>query len=136
MTLLPATPSKPLSLSPNSMEHVDGRKVKIEEQLREIAAHLIERESNKTALITVTRAEIFERGRKATIYITVLPVVGEESALNFIKRKRPEIKDAIKKRMRISTIPFIDVAIDTGEKARQNIDKILYDDEQAFGKAE
>lgn len=118
------------------MEHNDGRKVKIEEQLREIAAHLIERESNKTSLITVTRAELFERGRKATIYITVLPVDGEDSALNFIKRKRPEIKDAIKKRMRISTIPFIDVAIDTGEKARQNIDKILYDDEQAFGKSE
>ena len=114
------------------MEH-DGRKLKIEEQLREIAARLIERESNKTALITVTRAEVFERGRKATIYITVMPTSGEESALNFIKRKRPEIKDAIKHGMRISTIPFIDVAIDTGEKARQNIDKILYDDEQAFG---
>lgn len=114
------------------MEH-DGRKLKIEEQLREIAARLIERESNKTALITVTRAEVFERGRKATIFITVMPTDGEESALNFIKRKRPEIKDAIKRGMRISTIPFIDVAIDTGEKARQNIDKILYDDEQAFG---
>ena len=114
------------------MEH-DGRKLKIEEQLREIAARLIERESNKTALITVTRAEVLERGRKATIFITVMPTDGEESALNFIKRKRPEIKDAIKRGMRISTIPFIDVAIDTGEKARQNIDKILYDDEQAFG---
>lgn len=105
-----------------------SRKAKIEEQLKEISARFIERESNKTALITVTRVEVLDRGRNANIYISVLPETGEESALNFIKRKRPEIKDAIKKGMRINTIPFIDVMIDTGEKARQNIDKLLYED--------
>ena len=118
------------------MEKIDARKIKIEEQLKEISAKVIERDSNKTALITVTRAELYERGRRATIFITVLPVEGEQSALNFIKRKRPDIKEAAKKGMRISTIPFMDVEIDTGEKARQNIDKILFDDEQQFGKEE
>lgn len=113
-----------------------GRKEKVEEQLKEIAARVIERESNKTALITVTRVELLERGRAATIFISVLPVDGEHSAINFLKRKRADIKDAIKKGLRLGTIPFIDVEIDTGEKARQNIDKILYDDEQQFGTEE
>jgi ribosome-binding factor A len=102
-----------------------ARDNKIQEQVKEIAAHFIERETNKTALITVTRVELFERGRKAMIYITVLPENGEESALNFLKRKRADMKDAIKKGLRIRTIPFLDVAIDTGEKARRHIDELL-----------
>ncbi len=102
-----------------------GRKTKIEEQVREIAARIIERESNKTALITVTRVEIYDRARTGTIFFTTLPVSGEESALNFIKRLRPEIRAEVKKRMNIHTIPFLDVEIDNGEKARQNIDALL-----------
>lgn len=106
----------------------NSRKEKIEEQLKEITARFIEKESNKTALITVTRTEVLDRGRNAIIYISVLPESGELSALNFLKRKRPEMKDAIKKGMRIGTIPFLDVKIDEGEKARQHIDKLLYEE--------
>ncbi|HTH93133.1 MAG TPA: ribosome-binding factor A [Candidatus Paceibacterota bacterium] len=102
-----------------------GRDEKIKEQIKEIAAHFIERETNKTALITVTRVDLFEKGRKATVYITVLPESGEESALNFLKRKRSDMKDEIKKGLRIRTIPFLDVEIDKGEKARRHIDELL-----------
>jgi ribosome-binding factor A len=103
----------------------EGRKEKIEEQVREISARFIERESNKTALITVTRVEVYERGRSATVYFSVLPVASEEAALNFLKRKRAELREAVKKQMNVRTIPFIDVAIDSGEKARQTIDALL-----------
>lgn len=106
----------------------DSRKAKIEEQIREISAKFIERESNRTSIITVTGVNVFEKGRKATLYITVLPESGEESAVNFLKRKRPEIKEVIKKGLRINTIPFIDIEIDKGEKARQNIDNLLRSD--------
>lgn len=106
----------------------DSRKAKIEEQIREISAKFIERESNRTSIITVTGVSVFEKGRKATLYITVLPESGEESAVNFLKRKRPEIKEVIKKGLRINTIPFIDIEIDKGEKARQNIDNLLRSD--------
>ena len=102
-----------------------ARDEKIQEQIKEIVAHFIERETNKTALITITRVELFERGRKAMIYISVLPENGEESALNFLKRKRIDMKDAVKKNLRIRTIPFLDVSIDTGEKARRHIDELL-----------
>jgi ribosome-binding factor A len=103
----------------------EGRNGKIEEQVREISARFIERESNKTALITVTRVEVYERGRSATVYFSVLPVTSEEAALNFLKRKRAELREVIKKQMNVRTIPFIDVAIDSGEKARQTIDALL-----------
>jgi ribosome-binding factor A len=102
-----------------------SRNEKIEEQVKEIAARVIERESNKTALITVTRVELFEKGRKAMLYISVLPETGEDSAVNFLKRKRADIRDEVKRQMNIRTIPFLDVGIDIGEKARRHIDELL-----------
>lgn len=101
------------------------RRHKKEEQIREIVARLIERESNKSALITVTRVELDDRSRTGTIFVSVLPESGEESAVNFLKRKRPELREAIKKQLPIHPIPFLDVMIDIGEKARQKIDKLL-----------
>ena len=103
----------------------NSRNAKIEEQVREIAARFIERETNKTALITINRVELFERGRKAMLYISVLPEDGEDSAINFLKRKRAEIRDEVKKGLNIRTIPFLDVSIDVGEKARRHIDELL-----------
>lgn len=102
-----------------------SRNEKIEEQIKEISARVIERESNKTALITVNRVELFERGRKATLYISVMPETGEDSALNFLKRKRIDIREEVKKGLNIRTIPFLDVEIDIGEKARRHIDELL-----------
>lgn len=101
---------------------------KIEGQIAQLAASFIERESNKTALITVTRVEVADRGRSATIFISVLPENGEESAINFLKRKRNDLRTVIKKGINMINIPFIDVEIDKGEKARQNIDALLNSD--------
>jgi ribosome-binding factor A len=106
-----------------------SKKEKVESQIAQIAALFIERESNKTALITVTRVEVLDRGRSATIYISVLPENGEESAINFLKRKRHDLRTVIKKGINTINIPFIDVEIDKGEKARQTIDSLLYQDE-------
>lgn len=102
-----------------------GKQAKVEEQIAQLTAGFIERESNKTALITVTRVVILDRGRSATIYISVLPESGEESAINFLKRKRNDLRTVIKKGVNMQNIPFIDVEIDKGEKARQTIEALL-----------
>lgn len=101
------------------------RATKIEEALVKIAAYFIGRESNRGALITITRAEVFERGRKAIIFATVLPTSAEESAINFLKRKRAEIRTVVKQQLPIHPLPFLDFEIDKGEKARQTIDALL-----------
>ena len=103
----------------------EGRQTKIEEALTHIAATFIERESNKTALITVTRAELRERGRSAMLFISVLPESKEIDALNFLKRKRAELRDQLKRALPIHPLPFLDVEIDKGEKARHTIDALL-----------
>jgi ribosome-binding factor A len=63
--------------------------------------------------------------KKATVYITVLPSSKENAALSFVKRKRADLRDFLKKNMEVKVIPFIDIAIDEGEKNRQKIDELL-----------
>lgn len=95
------------------------------EVLRQEAANFLQRESNKTSLVTVTRAELSRDGKYATIFLTVLPENKEEEALNFVKRKRSEFKEFVKEHTRIGRIPFFDFEIDKGEKNRQRIDSLL-----------
>ena len=108
-----------------------SRSNKIEERIREIVAQFIEEESNKTSLITVTHVELESRGKHATIFVSVMPKDGtpmpdaEDSAINFLKRKRKELKHLVMKGLGIHPVPFLDVMIDKGEKARQTIDTLL-----------
>ncbi len=100
------------------------RDIKLKELIRESAAEFLQRESNYTSLITVTDVSVADRGRRATIFFTVLPEDKEEGALGLAKRKRTEFKDFFAQKARVRALPFFDFAIDKGEKNRQQIDEI------------
>ena len=102
-----------------------NRNEKVANQIKELAAQFLERESDKTSLITVTSCTASPDLKRATIFITVFPTAKEVGALNFIKRKLGELRELLKKNMLIKTIPFLDVKIDQGEKNRQKIDELL-----------
>ena len=101
------------------------RNEKVANLLKELGAQFLERENNNTSLITVTSCTVSLDLKRATIFITVLPDEKEKSALSFVKRKRGELREYIKKNMQIKIIPFIDIQIDLGEKNRQKIDELL-----------
>ena len=101
------------------------RNIKVANQIKELAAEFLGRENNRTSLITVTSCNTSPDLKKATIFITVLPDKKEHDALDFAKRKRPEMRDYLKKKLSMKTIPFLDVRIDDGEKNRQKIDELL-----------
>ena len=101
------------------------RNEKVANYIKELTAEFLARENNKTSLITVTSATTSPDLKRATIYITVLPNSKEKPALDFVKRKRKELREFFKKNMSIKTIPFVDIAIDLGEKNRQKIDELL-----------
>ena len=101
------------------------RNEKVANIIKELTAQFLARENNKTSLVTVTSATCSPDLKRATIFITVLPDEKEKEALEFAKRKRPELREALKKNMTIKTIPFLDIAIDLGEKNRQKIDELL-----------
>ena len=102
-----------------------NRNEKVTNFIKEPGAQLLGRENNRTSLITVTRAIVSPDLKRATLFITVLPDDKEHDALEFAKRKRGEFREFLKKNMQIKVIPFVDIAIDLGEKNRQKIDELL-----------
>jgi len=88
------------------------RQKRVEELIREIASNLIARESNRTSLITVTRINISPDLKKCDIYVSVFPENAQESALNFLKRKRKELRSEVKSKANLRNIPFFDFNID------------------------
>src|SRR3990167_10829006 len=101
------------------------RNEKVANHIKELAAEFLGRENNKTSLITVTSADCSPDLKRATVFITVFPDNKEKTALEFAKRKRGEFREFLKKIMTTKNIPFIDIAIDLGEKHRQKIDELL-----------
>lgn len=96
----------------------------MQERLRETAAEFLVRESNRLSLITVTAAQVDEKGQRATIFITVLPDSAETQALEFANRNKKEFGMYLLKKVRGMRIPHIEFVIDKGEKMRQRLDEL------------
>ncbi len=103
----------------------DFRNEKITQRVKEIASMWIERESENTSMITVTRVEMTPDNKKAKIMVSVLPREKENAAYGFIRRNLGELRKYMTKNLNINPIPFLDVEIDEGEKNRQKIDELL-----------
>ena len=92
--------------------------------LAELAAEYINRESNKNSLITVTRVEVLNKGKRAIIYFTVLPDSEQNTALEFLQRKRKDFRMFVGSKKPVAFPPSVDFQIDYGEKNRQRIDEL------------
>ena len=104
---------------------MNQRNEKIANSIKELAAQFLSRENDRTSLITITACTVSPDLKRATIFITVFPETKEKDALDFIKRKLKELREFLKKSLQIKIIPFLEVAIDQGEKNRQKIDELL-----------
>jgi len=110
----------------NENENVDfsgmkPRQIKISLELRKIAQDFFQKESSGASLITVTKTNISKDLKNCDIYITVFPESKEEHALSFAKRMRTDLRTTIKEKLRIRTIPHVEIKLDIGEKARMRI---------------
>ena len=101
------------------------RNEKMANLIKELSAQFLNRENNKTSLITITSCSTSPDMKRTTIFVTVLPDSKEHDALEFLKRKRGNLRDFLKKNINVKTIPFLDIQIDKGEKSRQRIDELL-----------
>jgi ribosome-binding factor A len=97
---------------------------KVVSLLMQFAAEYFTIESSKDSLITVTKAEIENRGKHATIYFTALPQEKEEAALEFAKRRKKDFRIFIMSKKSFGFAPNIDFQIDYGEHNRQRIDEL------------
>ena len=92
--------------------------------MTELAAEYINVESNKNSLITVTRAEVFNRGKRVTIFFTTLPDREEAASLEFLQRKRSDFRKFVMGKKVVAFPPSFNFAIDFGERNRQRIDEL------------
>ncbi len=89
------------------------------------AAEYFENESNGESLITITRVDILDKGRRAIVYFTTMPRESEKSALDFAKRRRIDFRRFVMSKKSFGFAPKIDFEIDEGEHNRQRIDELL-----------
>lgn len=82
-------------------------------------------EANKDSLMTMTKAEVFNRGKRAIIFFTTLPREKEKQALEFAKRRSRDFRQFVMSKKSFGFVPKIDFAIDLGELNRQRIDELL-----------
>ncbi len=94
------------------------------EALRTAAAEYLAREANRNTLITVTRTQMSEDGKRAVIYITVYPETGEQAALAFANRNRGELGQFLSKRTKGMRIPKFEFEIDLGDKNRRRLEEL------------
>ena len=99
----------------------DFHNERVREEVIHLASEYISRESNRDALITITHAIISDDAKYATLLFTVLPESKEGAVLDFLKRKRREMKEYTKKHSKIGRIPFFDFEIDIGQKEASKI---------------
>lgn len=101
------------------------RDEKVTNKIRELSAMFIEREAGPSSLITVTGVHLSPDGKKAKVLVSVLPKDKENAAFGFIKRNLGDMREYVKKNIKMHPIPYLDVEIDAGEKNRQKIDELL-----------
>lgn len=93
--------------------------------LGKFAAEYFLIEANKDSLMTVTRVEILDRGKRAIIYFTALPQEKESAALEFATRRMRDFRKFVMGKKSFGFVPRVEFAIDFGEHNRQRIDELL-----------
>lgn len=98
---------------------------RLKEQLRELAATFLNRESTRNALLTVTNIEISDDLKNVRVLLSVMPREKEHAAVDFANRHRKEFTEYIKKNSRLHYLPHIEFCPDLGEQNRQRISELL-----------
>ena len=93
------------------------------ESIQRAVAEAINELANPEPLITVTGIRLGKSLKSATLFITVLPAEKEADALAFLRRNVRELHDLLHKRVKIGKID-LSFAIDSGEKNRQQLDRL------------
>ncbi len=102
----------------------ERRKVRVAEQIAHHAAAFLARESNRSSLITVMRAEINPELKNVTVFVSVLPKEQGPTALAFLKRVRTDFHDYLKDKTVFRNVPTVDFELDLGEENRQRIEEL------------
>ncbi len=89
-----------------------------------LAAEYVNAESNRTSLITVTRATMNSDLSRVAVFVTILPEERERGAIDFLNRSTDDLRAFITKKTKFRRLPHFTFVLDTGEKNRRRLDEI------------
>ena len=93
--------------------------------MRDLVAKYLETESDRSAVITITRVELLHEGKLARCYISVFPPESEKVALGFAERRASDMRAFAARETKTRFVPEFEFVPDQGEKNRQRIDELL-----------
>ena len=108
------------------MSHTES----LEKEIRKYVADYISREASRQSLITITRCEISADGKRAVLFVSVLPDRAEPIAMDFLKRHQDLIRKYAQQHSKIRAVPWLRFSYDRGEKNRQLVDELLREDDK------
>jgi ribosome-binding factor A len=100
------------------------RRNRVEEEIRKVVAQYIEQESNRDALISVTRVVLSDKMNQGIVYISVLPENKEQAVVYFLTRNGSHVKKYLQKKIPYLRTVFLEYVIDHGEKNRLRMDEL------------
>jgi ribosome-binding factor A len=103
---------------------MDQRMQQVTEQIRRLAAKYFQVHTPDTPMVTITRADVSNDLKHATVYITVLPEEKEDEALASARAKLTGFGEYLGNNLETKNTPKVTLDIDAGEKKRQRIDEI------------
>lgn len=108
------------------MSHTES----LEKEIRKYVAEYISREASRKSLITITRCEMSADGKRAVLFVSVLPDQAEPIAMDFLKRHQDLIRKYAQHHSKIRAVPWLRFSYDRGEKNRQLVDELLREDDK------
>lgn len=98
---------------------------KFESLILRFASEYFSYESNKDSLITITKVQVLNKGKRAIIFFTALPAEKERKALEFMRRRKNDFRKFVMQKKSFGFTPSMSFEIDFGEHNRQRIDELL-----------
>ena len=75
--------------------------------IHKLASEFINRESNRTSLITVTRVHSDAKTKHVDIFVSSFPERNTRAAVDFLNRNRDEFHAYVKKHSKLATLPRV-----------------------------
>jgi ribosome-binding factor A len=102
----------------------EKRQRRYNDLLRDITSSFIKKEIDFRAMVTVTRAETPDNLRSAKVFLSVFPEEKEKEVLDFLKRKKDDLYEFVKPRLKMRFLPSFSFEIDKGIKLERKIEEI------------
>lgn len=73
--------------------------------IKKLASEFINRESNRSSMITVTGVQYDSRSKRTQIFVSVYPEKNTRAAVEFLNRQRDEFRAYLKKNSKLAALP-------------------------------